>query len=514
MGYQHQKGGLADFSSLIGNFNILFMFLVGISVICFSALYILSIIDIIRIVLTGISVRKNQVTNKNLTNYDSKYFDIVKRYYFLTHPSATHGSDQNQEISEPYNIMLSNSIVGKIYLLSAAFGLILTFQIIMTFILSTVYTNAKFPSPAELFEEFKEILPIIVIITIGSVIISEGLYKKQFKKAKTDMSDVYDKISDIKSYIYDNLTTDIDFLNAMRSGDVCTQILILKNSLNSTTEQSCVSPTPLASSCNSPTYTATNQHCDVEAQKMMFTVNLYTYFSNYISTDNPQYDKFQALFTSANISQGQNSPIDPSDLFLYNRANTVINNYSLYSNLFRSGTCTGIDYNPTSSSSGPSASPSSISSISSLTSLISDATQSNLYYGKDKNNKTCAYTTLDNSTAISGLTPASTSDTSSSNKSPLDKLSSCSSSNSNSNQNKVIFSNATREANFVNNIADTIAELNDKLNVYFKIKKSTQNLLIYSINECLISFVFILLILAFKFRNQLSQLFSKFLSKI
>jgi hypothetical protein len=153
---------------------------------------------------------------------------------------------------------------------------------------------------------------------------------------------------DTKLYIYTHLSQNPDFLNALVSKDITTLLRILTTQINQNNRNNCGDPTA---------------NCDIEVERMIFTLSLYSFLQDQIPEADDNYQTIQTIFTVENI---QNPKIDPTIYFYYKQPIYIPNLFSTIQDIYN-GTTTN--------SSGDEASPSPSSNVANA--VVQAATSNN-----------------------------------------------------------------------------------------------------------------------------------------
>jgi len=135
------------------------------------------------------------------------------------------------------------------------------------------------------------------------------MYKKRFiKGSQASLKDARKQLREISRFIYSNLTTDVNFLNAMKTGDTTSVKNLIKAAGDSAVTSGCTQ----------------KKACDTSVvQKMVFTMSLYSYYKSRISTTDPAYDDMVKMFDKT-----ADRTIDPASFFYYNHPIYIPNLYA------------------------------------------------------------------------------------------------------------------------------------------------------------------------------------------
>lgn len=225
---------------------------------------------------------------------------------------------------EPYDIFLQQKIINYVLTIVAIFIFALAMHIGF-FLAEKVYVifRTKKPCPdGSPPVEYKPQISIdsikpkyvsIIIATGVGLIILSTLYKKYFAKdAQLDVKQVRNDLRSVKSYVYNFLTTDEKFLDAIAYDDINKIVTIIRSTLKKDDTNSCASEDAVCSN-------------DEEAMKMIFTYSLYSYFKYIIPETDKAYYDIMSLFTIDNITNTK--LIDPTKYFYYKESIYITNIY-------------------------------------------------------------------------------------------------------------------------------------------------------------------------------------------
>jgi hypothetical protein len=260
------------------------------------AVFILSFIDIILFAINEGIQANTQINDKLLYTKDTtdlKALDYV-------------GVDTTED--EPYHIYAIQQIIGGIFI--AASFMVTLIAIQYAFYLSMMIYS-KLNSVA--FNESVELngsIIIIVLVAAGGAFMLSKFYKMTFiKKTQNKLKSVRANIRAVKAYIYQNMTTNQNFLNALQTDDINSIITIIRTSLHKDDSNTC---SDITHECSS--------HKDVE--KMIFTYSLYSYYKYLVPESDDNYSEIMSMFTLQTITSHSVDPVK----FLYYKQSLYIPN--------------------------------------------------------------------------------------------------------------------------------------------------------------------------------------------
>ena len=248
-----------------------------------------------------------------LSNESGQYWKMIKDPNLFVKDTTDYESIKyittNSIDEEPYSIFLEESLISYIYTFFGIFVLLFAVQygIFFSFMLYSKFKELPFTDTIQ--PPYMNI-GTVVIAFIGAVILS-SIYKSYFiKKSQTSLKDTRAHLRDMKLYIYKNLTSNTDFLTAMTNNNLNALLTILNNEISKNNRNNCTSPT---------------SNCDVEVQRMIFTISLYSYLNEQIPESDPNYETIKQIFTIENIRK---RTIDPTLYFYYKQPIYIPSMYS------------------------------------------------------------------------------------------------------------------------------------------------------------------------------------------
>jgi hypothetical protein len=199
----------------------------------------------------------------------------------------------NDTRNEPYNIYLEQSLISQMFRVSGLFFVVVGLQIgsFLALKLLAILKNQEF---TETIDKPKNISTIIIILS--TALILNSFYKAKFlNKLQPELRNSQTKINTMKDYIYNNLTTNTDFLEAMLSNNITTMVDIMNK-----------------------------QVTKYSLAKMIFTVSLYNYYKSNVSENDEVFEEIRKIFTIKEIKSQQ---IDPVQYFYYKQNVFIPNMY-------------------------------------------------------------------------------------------------------------------------------------------------------------------------------------------
>jgi len=269
----------------------------------FGMLFIIGWTDIFEYIYNESSQTFGMIKDPNLFIKDTTDYDAM--LYITTNTTA----------DEPYHVFLEESVISYIYKFIGMFIILFAVQygLFFTFMLYSKIRQLPFNDTVK--------PPMIVIISImmslvGATILS-SIYKLYFiNKTQSSLKDMRKQMRDTKLFLYKNMTHNVDFLNALLTNDLVALLSILTNEINKNNRNT--------ASCSSPT-----ANCDIEVEKMVFTISLYSYLNHQVPESDVNYDTIRSIFTVNNI---QHAKIDPTNYFYYKQPLYIPNMFSTLQN--------------------------------------------------------------------------------------------------------------------------------------------------------------------------------------
>ena len=287
---------------LKNSLNQLYYIIAIVMVIMFFILFVVSWMDFAYYVKNESKQEKTLSANPNI------FIDKTYDYELLTYLKNASMTDEVQYI------------FYEQYLLSIIYNLF-TFAAFIFGIQFLMFLGPKFNQLRGLPEDINNnfnIPPIALVILIVFALASglTAFYQQIYLKTVINsLKNLDSAIRDIKKNIFTNLTNNNEFLNNMVSNNISAVVTIIQNKINANNGNS---------SCSAPT-----SDCDLEVEKMIFTISLYTYFKDTIPESDPRYNDMLKIFTQSNINT---KTIDPTIFFYYKQSVYIENMYDTLKN--------------------------------------------------------------------------------------------------------------------------------------------------------------------------------------
>lgn len=270
------EGGMKDAFLMI--YKVLAMMSAGL----FICIFVLSIVDLVSYVFRELHQKLRMTLDPNFIN--AKTTDVQALQYIKNNPNE-----------EPFSIFLEQKLVTSIYIIvgSAITLLGLQFAIFFSLKLYSIIAKREFTEKMDIpFVYFA----LLIICYMGASILG-GMYKNSFvKTTQVKMKNIRALMTNVRRYIYNNMISDVEFLKAVRADDFDTIVALLRKNISSTTT----------------------------LKKMMFTYNLYAFFTSQISDTDPNWDLLMQMFSIDGI---QRQRVDPTLLLQYKRPIFIANLY-------------------------------------------------------------------------------------------------------------------------------------------------------------------------------------------
>lgn len=269
-------GALKDAFLMI--YKILAMMSAGL----FICIFILSIIDLFSYIFRELNQKLRITLDPNFIN--AKTTDVQALQYIKNNPEE-----------EPFSIFLEQRLVTSIYIIvgSAITLLGLQFAIFFGMKLYSIIAKREFTEKIDVPFVY---LGLLVLCYMGAAILG-GMYKSNFvKNTQVKMKNIRALMANVRRFIYNNMMGDTEFLKAIRADDFDGIIGLLRKNISSTTT----------------------------LKKMMFTYNLYAFFTSQISDADPNWDLLMQMFSVEGVQQQK---VDPTLLLQYKRPIFIANLY-------------------------------------------------------------------------------------------------------------------------------------------------------------------------------------------
>ena len=260
-------------------------------------LFVMTTIDIITYGFDAMSQKRNLMMDPNMFNKDTH--DYIVLDYVKT----------NTREEEPYNVFLCEGFTATVFVLVGICVLMLGLEygITAALIYYNIYTDGTTDYSIDINKSIKY-FGIIAVALCGALSLS-GVYNSYFiKDTQNAMYGIQNTMTNITGLIYDNLTTDQIYLNALVNNNTPTLIHQFSETIQKGIQ-------------NNDT---------TEAEKMIFTASIFSYLTTAIPVTDPNYKTVLSIFDYDNIEA---QDIDPTKYLYYNNYN--INILNLYPELIQ-----------------------------------------------------------------------------------------------------------------------------------------------------------------------------------
>jgi len=267
-------------------FYLLYDILAIVAVILVVSYFILAVIDIFIYVANELKQKQALIFDPNLFNKDTAEY---KALHYNT----------NVAYREPYNIYLEQSIVSQMYRIVGLF--MVTFGIQLGSYLSlkvlAILKNEEFDEKIDIPR--KNLTIMIILFTAATIFGST--YKRRFLNGlQPELKASQAHMTYMKNYIYNNMTTNLDFLEALETNNVSQMFDIMNK-----------------------------QVTQYSLMKMIFTLSLYNYYKSNVSENDEDYEDIRKIFTIREIKLQQ---VDPIKYFYYKQNVFIPNMYVILKN--------------------------------------------------------------------------------------------------------------------------------------------------------------------------------------
>jgi len=273
-------------------FNVLYDILALIGAVLVVVFFLLSVSDLVVYLLNEIKQKKFLIFDPNLFNQDTSEYKALKY-------------NSNDTKSEPYNIYLEQNLIKQMYRVVGLFFVVIGLQIgsFLAFKLLASLKNQEFD---ESLEKPKNISVIVTVLTAGLVL--SAYYKQKFLNTiQPVFKGTQNKMTNMKDYIYNHMTTNVEFLEALLSNNV--SVLI---------------------------ETMAKQQTAYSLSKMLFTFSLYNYFKTNVPESDEETEEIRSIFT---IQQIRTQTVDPIKYFYYRQNIFIPNMYVTLKNSLINKNC-------------------------------------------------------------------------------------------------------------------------------------------------------------------------------
>jgi hypothetical protein len=263
-----------DTGSMNDAFLMIYRVMAILASVMFFGILVLSIIDILVYIFRELNQRFRVTIDPGFIN--AKSTDVQTLQYVKNNPN-----------DEPYSIFLEQRLVMSIFIIVGSCITLLGLQMAIFFGMKLYFIVKK--------QEFKEkisvpmnYLGLLLLCYVGAAVLS-GMYKGTFvKNTQVKMKNVRAQMATVRRFLYMNMINDADLLKALRQDDFDGVVSIMKKNRNNLTT----------------------------LKKMMFTYNVYVFFSSQIPDSDPNYDLLMEMFS---VDGMQKQKVDPTLLLQYKR---------------------------------------------------------------------------------------------------------------------------------------------------------------------------------------------------
>lgn len=281
---QNQSNGQTKPDYISTVFIIIYGLLVLIAVSMLVVHFITLIADIFIYIFREFRQRGKLNNNPNLFNTDTHEYRILHYAKYIID-------------DEPYNIFLRQKILNSLYTIVKQFIVFLGIQlfiylVIIVIKLSGIDIDIEPPSN-EIRGKIVKYVVTIAFVFISSILFTYVYNQKFIKKLQKDFINTKASIEEINNHIYNNMTTNSDFLEALREDNK-----VLRNKL------------------------LNNQTTEYSLSKMIFTLSLFEYMTSNIKKGTDEYNEIIKIFTEDQIKIRSISPVD----YFYYKQNVFIPN--------------------------------------------------------------------------------------------------------------------------------------------------------------------------------------------
>ena len=244
---------------------------------------------------TEVQQKIRKTLNKNIMNKDTT--DIAAIDYL-----------KNNSEDEPYNVFAEQKMTSALYMLSGIGVIVLGLQVGTFFGLKlwAVVKRAEFTDKIEVPMK----LVAVIVVGVAAATLLNDTYKGTFiKKTQPNIKTLRTQLVRLNNFIFTSLGNDAKnrFLPALQSDDLETCITVLKDYAR-------------RGNVNDTQMTAE----DFMALKLIFTVNVYSFYRYMIPEGDAAFDDIRALFTTQGI---RNRSVEPTAYLYYNQPAFVPNIY-------------------------------------------------------------------------------------------------------------------------------------------------------------------------------------------
>jgi len=271
---------------IVAAFYLLYDILAIIGVILVVSYFLLALVDIFVYIANELKQKQLLVFDPNLFNKDTSEY---KALHYNT----------NIAYREPYNIYLEQGIVSQMYRIVGLFMVTLGIQLgsYLSLKVLAILKNQEFEEKIDIP---RKNLAIMIILFTAATVFGNTYNKRFLNGLQPELKASQSNITYLKNYIYNNMTTNIEFLEALETNNVNDMFAIMNK-----------------------------QVTQYSLMKMIFTLSLYNYFKSNVSENDEDYENIRKIFTIREIKLQQ---IDPIKYFYYKQNVFIPNMYIIIRN--------------------------------------------------------------------------------------------------------------------------------------------------------------------------------------
>lgn len=299
VGMQAPMGGMmmnpAMATGMAEAFMVLYRMITIIVALIFMLIVVFTTTDIFRYMLNEASQRWKRFYDPNMYNKDTTDVDAL-RYI-----SASAAED------ETYNIFKTQRFVSYIFMMVGIAVIIFGLQIGLFFGMKlwAIFNGRVFNDRVQLP---MKLLAVMLIIVVGGFAIKDVYTQRFTKRVQTSLVDVRTQLTAIRSFIYNNLSKNAQFLRALVADDLDMMTLVIRDHLKNK-----------RGNCTDST-----KPCDADVENMIFSMNLYSFLRYQIPSSDPNFENVLKLFTPEGV---ENRTVDPTMYFYYKQPIYIPNLY-------------------------------------------------------------------------------------------------------------------------------------------------------------------------------------------
>jgi len=273
---------LSKTDQLMVGFDIIYIIFGTFGCLMVFFIFLLMTIDVAKYIKDSTVQQITSLVNPNIYTKDTLDYDTISYY-------------KNNPDSELFTIFLQQKIISKMFLMTQYFFLTVAVQIGVHIILSIWYKNKGIRyNPVFKLDRIKTVTIVMVLVILCALVLNSYYNSSFLSKLQPLLSNTNTSLTTLKNQIYDNITTNQTFLDAMVNNDVYTMM----NTINAQTNLNSVT-------------------------RMIFSISLYNFFKINISENQ---DEFSAIIKrNFTIEQIRVRDINPME-YMYFGQNIFIPN--------------------------------------------------------------------------------------------------------------------------------------------------------------------------------------------